>query len=155
MVTLYAGGYGYEIGDIVLVDKRKEPNLGDVILYDRHLNKSDQGIMGPGIPLAKIVGLSGDKVNFNQQSYEANGFIIKRTDLRRIMWGTEPYDDLFVMNLIVPDCEYLADHWVGSEWQGTNEFGSVFYHRYTVKQEAILGVVIEKTGHMDIPPITY
>jgi hypothetical protein len=89
MITLYAGGYGYEIGDIVLVDKQKEPNVGDMILYDIHLNKSDCGVMGSGIYLAKIIGLSEDKVNFS------------------------------------------------------------------IIQGAILGIVIKKTGHMDIPPITH
>jgi hypothetical protein len=50
------------------------------------------------------------------------------------------------MNLIVPEGEYLVDHWVGSECQGTNEFGSIFYHRYTVNQDAILGIVTKKQG---------
>ncbi len=85
MVTLYSGGYGYEIGDIVLVDKQKEPNVGDMILYDIHLNKSDCGVMGPGIYLAKIIGLSEYKVNFYQQSYEVNGITFKRTDSGHII----------------------------------------------------------------------
>ena len=33
-ITLITGGYGYEVGDIVLVDTQQEPRLGDIVQYD-------------------------------------------------------------------------------------------------------------------------
>jgi hypothetical protein len=33
--TLSVSGYGYESGDIVLIDTQKEPDEGDIVQFDR------------------------------------------------------------------------------------------------------------------------
>jgi hypothetical protein len=65
------------------------------------------------------------------------------------MWGTSRYEDAANMELTVPGNEYLADNWVGLECTGEiDETGSSkSYNRFTVKKEAIIGVILEKLGH--------
>jgi hypothetical protein len=42
----------------------------------------------------------------------------------------------------------LADKWVGQECSGTDKNGSsIPYNRFTIKSEAITGVILEKIGH--------
>lgn len=155
-VTLITGGYGYEIGDIVLIDIKKEPALGDVVQYDWGLNKSNCFAFGPSLYLAKIIGLPGDKVSFKVNSFSANGYagsfpygtgIWPRT--KPTMWGTMIYADAADMELTVPDGEYLADKWIGQECTGElDETGtSKSYNRFTIKQPAITGVILKKLGH--------
>jgi hypothetical protein len=155
-VTLIAGGYGYEIGDIVLTDAQKEPAPGDIVQFDWKLNKSDCMGMGPGLELAQIIGKPGDKVSFDVNSFSANGYkgsfqngpgIWPRT--KPTIWGTSRYEDAANMELIVPDGEYLADRWIGLECTGEqDETGSSkTYNRFTIKQEAITGVILKKLGH--------
>ncbi|MDO8715833.1 MAG: hypothetical protein Q7J73_03375 [Dehalococcoidales bacterium] len=155
-VTLITGGYGYEIGDIVLLDTKKEPEPGDIVQYDWGLNKSNCMGMGPSASLAKIIGLPGDKVSFNVSSFSANGYtgffpygpgISPRT--KPTMWGTIPYADATNMELVVPDGEYLADRWIGLECTGEMDetHSSKTYNRFTIKQQAIEGVILKKLGH--------
>ena len=64
------------------------------------------------------------------------------------MWGSTKYADVANMKLIVPDGEYLADKWIGQECSGTGQNGSsILYNRFTIKKEAITGVILEKIGH--------
>ncbi|MFC1909801.1 hypothetical protein ACFLXC_00710 [Chloroflexota bacterium] len=155
-ITLITGGYGYEVGEIVNIDTQLEPALGDIVQYDWKLNKSDCMGMGPSRALAKVIGKPGDKVSFELHSFSANGYtgsfpygpdISPRT--KPVMWGTVKYEDTADMELIVPDSEYLADSWVGLECTGEmeSEHSSKTYNRFTVKREAIIGVIIEKLGH--------
>ena len=151
-ITLITGGYGYEIGDIVLLDTEKEPELGDVVQYDANINNSYCMAFGPGIHLARIIGLPGDNVRFAESTYEANGYVV---DLQRgvfltsVIWGTDVHPDLTGMELAVPVNEFLADNVIGQECTGeTDEHGSsLAFYRYTVKKEAINGVIVEKLGH--------
>ena len=153
---LFIGGYGYEVGDIVLIDTQKEPALGDIVQYDWELNKSNCMGMGPGLQLAKIIGKPGDRVSFDVNSFSANGYtgsfkhgpgIWPRT--KPTMWGTLRYADAANMELTVPDGEHLADRWIGLECTGEqDETGdSKTYNRFTVKKEAIIGVILEELGH--------
>jgi hypothetical protein len=136
------------VGDIVLVDTRQEPKLGDIVQYDWRLNKSDCTAMGPGFYLAKVVGKPGDKVKFEIGSFFANGFTGSLPANKPTMWGSTKYEDVTNMILIVPDGEYLVDKCIGQECSGTDENGSsILYNRYTVKSEAIIGVILEKIGH--------
>jgi hypothetical protein len=156
-VTLVSGGYGYEIGDIVLVDTQVEPRLGDIVQYNWDLNRSSCMGMGPEVYLAKIIGRPGDTVNFGVNSFTANGYtgsfdygpnIWPRT--KPTIWGTVRYDDAANMELIVPEGEYLADKWIGQECPPgeKDETGnSRINNRFTVKQGAIIGVVVNKLGH--------
>jgi len=155
-VTLVAGGYSYEVGDIVLIDTQKEPALGDIVQYDWSINKSNCLGMGSGVYLAKIIAKPGDRVKFDLHSFTANGYtgsfvygpnIWPRT--KPTMWGTSRYEDAANMELTVPGNEYLADNWVGLECTGEiDETGSSkSYNRFTVKKEAIIGVILEKLGH--------
>ena len=147
-ITLITGGYGYEVGDIVLVDRLQEPKLGDIVQYDWRLNNSDCMAMGPGLYLTKVIGIPGDKVKFEAGSYFANGFTGSLPADIPTMWGSIKYADVTNMPLIVPDGEYLADKWVGQECSGTDKNGSSTpYNRFTIKSEAITGVILEKIGH--------
>ncbi len=147
-ITLITGGYGYEVGDIVLVDTLQEPKLGDIVQYDWRLNNSDCMAMGPGFYLAKVVGKPGDAVKFEIDSFSANGFTGSLPATKPTMWGSTKYADVTNMKLIVPEGEYLADKWVGQECSGTDKNGSsIPYNRFTIKNEAITGVILEKIGH--------
>ncbi len=147
-ITLITGGYGYEVGDIVLVDTQQEPKLGDIVQYDWRLNNSDCMAMGPGFYLAKVVGKPGDVVSFEIDSFSTNGFTGSLPATKPMMWGSTKYADVANMKLILPDGEYLADKWVGQECSGTDENGSsILYNRFTIKSEAITGVILEKIGH--------
>jgi hypothetical protein len=147
-ITLITGGYGYEVGDIVLADTQQEPKIGDVIQYDWRLNKSDCMAMGPGFSLAKVFGKPWDSVKFETDSFFANGFTSSLPATKPTMWGSTKYADVANMKLIVPDGEYLADKWIGQECSGTDENGSsILYNRFTVKSESIIGVILEKIGH--------
>lgn len=147
-ITLVTGGYGYEVGDIVLVDTQQEPKLGDIVQYDWRLNNSDCMAMGPRFYLAKVFGKPGDAVSFEIDSFYANGFTASLPSTKPTMWGSTKYADVANMKLIVPDGEYLADKWIGQECSGTGQNGSsILYNRFTIKKEAITGVILEKIGH--------
>jgi hypothetical protein len=147
-ITLITGGYGYEVGDIVLVDTQKQPKPGDIVQYEWRLNNSDCMAMGPGFYLTKVIGIPGDAVKFEAVSYFANGFTVSLPVGKPTMWGSTKYADITDMKLIVPDGEYLADKWVGQECSGTDENGSsIPYNRFTIKSEAITGFILEKIGH--------
>jgi hypothetical protein len=147
-ITLITGGYGYEVGDIVLVDTRQEPKLGDIVQYDWTLNNSACMAMGPGLYLAKVIGMPGDPVKFEAGSYYAAGVTVSLPASKPTMWGSTGYADVTNMKLIVPEGEYLADKCVGRECAGTDINGSsIPYNRFTVKSAAITGVVLEKIGH--------
>jgi hypothetical protein len=136
VITLISGGYGYEVGDIVLIATQTEPELGDIVQYDWELNKSSCMAFGPSVYLAKIIGRPGNKVSFNVP--------------RRTIWGTTRYDAAANMELKVPENEYLADKMVGYECPPGeyDEHGSsISYQRFTIKREAIKGVILKKVGH--------
>jgi hypothetical protein len=160
---LYSEGYGYVYGDIVLLDTKTPPARGDVILYDWHINKSDFMAFGPGFQLAKIIAVPVDEVTFQRSSYQANNYevdlrVYPSDKTKNVMWGNEVYGDVAGLTLRVPDEEYLADHYVGQqslrEEPGEIQPGDIG-HRFKIRQEAISGVVIKKTGHENIPQITW
>jgi len=151
-VPLKVCGYGYEIGDVVLVDTEKVLEVGDIVLYDAKINKCDCMAFGPGVYLAKIIGLPGDKVNFSEYSYEANGYTVtfeREYESLNVMWGNDTYENVSNMQLTVPNSEYLADEFIGYECPPGeyDEYGSIAYNRFTIKREAIKGVVLRKVGH--------
>jgi hypothetical protein len=151
-ITLIIGGYGYAVGDIVLIDKNKEPIIGDVVLYDCHKNKSYCMAFGPGVDLARIIGLSGDIVSFQQSTYISNSISGNFSRPQRTLWGADKFDvaDMLDRQLKVPENELLVDRWIGQECRpgDVDEHGSsIAYSRYTLKREAITGVLIKKTGH--------
>ncbi|MBI2850959.1 MAG: hypothetical protein HYX80_07980 [Chloroflexi bacterium] len=155
------GGYGYEKADIVLIDTQKEPALGDIVQFNSDLNNSTGRAMGPSPRLAKIIGLPGDNVSFQQWSYEANGFEVTLgpyykadgttwdAQTKDVMWSSERFGNVAGMVLQVPPDEYLCDKRVGEEFSGErDETGSSkIYHRFTVKRAAITGVILKKLGH--------
>lgn len=145
---LVAGGYGYTVGDIVEIDAAKEPAVGDIVQYDDRKNNSDFAAFGPGYYLAKIVGLPGDNVSFNETYYEVNGLKVELGSFGRAKWGDRLIANIVGMNLTVPENEFLVDIFVGFEHVGTQEEnGSPGYARYTIKREAITGVITSKLGH--------
>ncbi|HUT69020.1 MAG TPA: hypothetical protein VMW86_10810 [Dehalococcoidales bacterium] len=155
-VTLATGGYGYEVGDIVIIDTQKTPEVGDIVQYDWALNKSNCFGMGPALYLAKIIGLPGGEVIFSRCDFKINGYIGTSPcgegispNTKMVIWGSDTYEDVAGRQLIVPSNEYLADKWVGQECTGeVDETGSSkVYNRFTVKNEAIKGVILIKLGH--------
>jgi hypothetical protein len=159
---LYFDGYGYEYGDIILLDTEKTPALGDVILYDWTLNKSDFNGFGPRYQLARVIGLPGDEVTFESWSYNANSYNVTLTGqehnppTKYVIWGNETFIDVSGLTLKLPDEEYLGDRMIGRE--GRQEIGkteSIGYNRFTVKKDAINGIVVKKIGHQNIPRVIY
>ncbi len=155
-VTLVTGGYGYEVGDIVLLDTQKEPEQGDIVQYDWELNNSSGLAMGPNLYLARIVGLPGDAVSFQEWSYKVNEheIIFNRDDsplTESVIWGSEVYDGVVGLTLPVPEDEFVVDRWIGFEFSMVSEeAGSSRWHnRFTVKREAVTGVLVKKLGHDD------
>ena len=160
LVPLEVSSYGYEMGDIVLIDTKRTPEIGDLVLYDANVNRSHCMAFGPGVYIAKVIGRPGDNVSFSQCSYEANGCIGSfecgpdiwpRT--KPTMWGTGRYEDIANMELTVPEGEYLADKWVGLECPPGeyDEHGSaITYNRFTIKREAIQGIILKKIWHSKV-----
>jgi hypothetical protein len=159
--TLYVADYGYKYGDIVQLDTKTSPKLGDIVLYSWALNKSNFMAFGPDYQLIKIVGMPGDTVTFAIYSYKVNNFNIGlRDDVSytvNVMWGTTVYQNVSGLTLKVPEGEYLADRWVGQEGKqgGFGKSQSVSYNRFTVKKEAVSGVVVKKVGSTTLPPMAY
>jgi len=151
-VTLASEGYEYQKADIILIDTQIKPQLGDIVYYDWKLNKSACMAFGPEFYLAKIIAYPGDKASFNASNYTANGFtgtIKDPTKTKPAIWGNTKYEDCANMQLLVPDNEYLADKWIGFECteEKTINGSSKPYNRFTIKQEAIKGVLLKKLGH--------
>jgi len=146
-VTLVPGGFGYEVGDVVIIDTQKQPAPGDIVEFSARTNNSDCMAFGPDGRLARIIGIPGDKVVFGSQSYSANSFN-GSTGYTIAIWGTTRYEDIAGKTLVVPDQEYLADASVGRECTSESiPGGSKWYSRFTVKKEAIVGVIVKKLGH--------
>ena len=57
---------------------------------------------------------------------------------RELSWGNRQYDNTTSLELTMPDDEYLTDRWICPCRTGS---------KFTVKKEAVTGVVIMKTGH--------
>jgi len=151
-LTLEVDGYGYTVGDIVQI-KTERPALGDVIVYDPFENKSMCLGMGPRMSLGKILGTPGESFSFQ------NGNLKIRTEIvefdrdysqKNAVFGGRKYENLVGKNIILQTGEYLIDKWVGLEcFAGElDETGSsIPYNRFTVNEEAIIGVIIKKIGH--------
>jgi hypothetical protein len=158
--TLYVADYGYKYGDIVQIDTKTPPKLGDIILYSWALNKSNFMAFGPDYQLVKIVGMPGDGVTFTKYSYKVNTYNIGLRDdvsyTLKVMWGTTLYPDVSGLTLKVPDGEYLGDRWVGQEGKqgGFGKSESLSYNRFTVKKEAVVGTVVKKIGNTTIPQMS-
>lgn len=152
-VPLKSSGYGFEIGDVVLIDVEKNPVPGDLVLYDADLNDSYCTAFGPGVHIARIIGRPGDLVVFGKYSYEAPVYRDEMSSQGparpKVIWGAELYDDVTDMALRVPYREFLAEDWIGYECVQTDLDGhdSQLYNRYTVRQGVIIGVILGKVGH--------
>jgi len=154
-LVLVSGGYGYEVADIVLIDTEKVPVPGDVVQYDDRLNRTDCHAFGPGQYVARVVAVSGAVVTFDECVFtsacylgaiECGPGISPRT--QNVCWGDDWYDDVVGLSLTVPEGEYLANRWIGQECRevgGESLAGS----RFTIKSDAVIGVVVKKLGHDD------
>jgi hypothetical protein len=154
-LVLVSGGYGYEAADVVLIDTQRTPEPGDIVQYDDSLNESDCYSFGPGQYLARVVAKPGATVQFHECLFVAGCFlgaiecgpeISPRTE--NVCWGEEWYENVVGMSLVVPAGEYLSNRWLGQECrQGDGEVraGS----RFTMKSEAIIGVLVKRVGHDD------
>lgn len=151
-LTLEINGYGYVIGDIVQI-KKGEPSLGDVVIFDPFKNKSMCLGMGPSMSLGKIAGLPGETFSFQNNGLKIRSEIIKLDrdySQQKAVFGGQKYNNLSGEEIILKNGEYLADKWVGLEcFTGeTDETGSsLSYNRFTINEEAILGIIEKKIGH--------
>ena len=154
-LVLVSGGYGYELADVVLVDAQRTPEPGDIVQYDDRLNDSDCYSFGPGQYLAKVIALPGESVAFQECSFSAGGFtgtmdcgleLWPRT--QGVYWGAEWLEDIAGGTLLVPEGELLADRWIGQECRQFGA-GSRVGSRFTIKSDAVIGVVLKKLGHDD------
>jgi hypothetical protein len=152
-LVLVSGGYGYDVADVVLIDSERTPQPGDIVQYDDQLNASGCQAFGPGQYLARVAALPGATVAFEECAFVAGCFIgaiecgpdiAPRT--QGVYWGEEWYEDIKGASLVVPAGEYLANRWVGQECrQVGSDLRTGF--RFTIKSEAIIGVVVKKVGH--------
>lgn len=159
---LLSRGYGYVYGDVILLDTKNSPQVGDVILYNWTINKSDFHYFGPTYHLVKVIALPGDSVTFEKWSYKANGYEVilqehNTPETTSVIWGSTIYEDVSGLTLQLPQEEYLGDKWIGKE--GLQEYyGETYYsghNRFTIKKEAISGIVIRTIEHKNIAPITW
>ncbi|MBN1152492.1 MAG: hypothetical protein JXA58_04710 [Dehalococcoidia bacterium] len=152
-LILVSGGVGYEMADVVLIDTECVPQPGDVVQYDAQANGSDCHAFGPGQYLARIGAGPGSVVRFEECMFVAGCYlgaiecgegVASRT--QNVCWGEDFYEDVVGLSLTVPDDEYLAHAWIGQECR---EIGgeSLACSRFTIKSDAIIGVVVKKLGH--------
>ncbi len=150
--TLEIDGYGYTVGDVVQIETGR-PDLDKVIIYDPFKNKSMCLSMGPDMSLGKIVGVPGETISFQN-----SGLTIRAETIRfdkdyshlRAVFGGQKYSTLAEKTITLKDGEYLMDKRVGLEcFAGEkDETGSsIFYFRFTVNEEAIIGVIVRKIAH--------
>jgi hypothetical protein len=159
---LLGAGYGYEYGDVILLDTQNPLKPGDIILFNSAVNKSDFQAFGTKYLLAKIIALPGDSVTFQKGSYTANGYKIllrqdSNIDVVNVAWGITKIADVSGSTLQIPENEYLGDRWIGMEG-GQNISGestSMGYNRFTIKKEAVCGIVVKKIEHRNIPQIVW
>ena len=152
-VTLEIDGYGYTIGDIVGI-KLVAPIRGDIVVFDPFKNKSMCLGMGPSMALGKIIGVPDDSVQIQKDGLKLRTETIpleRDYSNRGMVFGGIKYKNP-PANITLKNGEYLLDKWVGLECFGgeIDETGSsITYNRFTVNQEAILGVIENKIGHDD------
>lgn len=154
-LVLVSGGLGYQTGDVVLVDTDRVPRPGDVVQYDARTNLSDCNAFGPGQYLARVAANPGAMVRFEQCMFVAGCYLgaiecgpelFPRT--QNVCWGDAWYNDVVGLTLQVPEDEYLAHGWIGQECRQMDG-ASVAGSRFTVKGDAIIGVIVKKLGHDD------
>jgi hypothetical protein len=159
---LLGAGYGYEYGDVILLDTQSPLKPGDIVLFNAAVNKSDFQAFGTKYSLVKIIALPGDSVTFQKGSYTANGYKIllrqdSNIDVVDVAWGSTIIADVSGSTLQIPENEYLGDRWIGMEGgqNKTGESTSMGYNRFTIKKEAISGIVVKKIEHRNIPQIVW
>lgn len=159
---LLLGGYGYEYGDVILLDTQTPLKPGDIILFNSAVNKSDFQAFGTKYSLVKITALPGDSVTFQKGLYTANGYNIllrqdSNIDVVNVAWGSTIIADVSGSTLQIPENEYLGDRWIGREGSqnSSGESSSMGYNRFTIKKEAVCGIVVKKIEHRNIPQIVW
>jgi hypothetical protein len=159
-MTIEADQYSYTRGDIVRVGGLATIQLGSIVIYDNHLNNTDARMFGPRTLLVKVIGLPGDSVVFDSSSYQANSIRIalgRQSDGFNVLWGGVKYATTAGLTLKVANGEYLADRWLG--WEVLPEdYGKTdapASNCFTVRSEAVLGVIVEQVGHTQLPTIIY
>lgn len=151
-LTLQVSGYNYTVGDIVQV-KTGQPVAGDVVVYDPFKNKSTCLGMGSKMALGKIIGIPQETFSFQNTNLKIRTETInlnKDYSGQKTVFGNQKYDNLNAKNITLKNGEFLIDKWAGYEcFAGEmDKFGSsITYNRFTVNQDAILGIITKKIGH--------
>jgi len=151
-LILEVDGYGYTVGDIVQI-KTGQPALGDVIVYDPFKNKSMCLGMGPSMSLGKTLGVPRETFSFQKSNLKIRAEIVELDrdySQQKAVFGGQKYENLVAKNITLENGESLIDRWVGLEcFAGElDETGSsISYNRFTVNEEAIIGIIVKKIGH--------
>ncbi|OGZ10230.1 MAG: hypothetical protein A3D65_04000 [Candidatus Lloydbacteria bacterium RIFCSPHIGHO2_02_FULL_50_13] len=150
-ITLQVDGYDFAIGDIVQI-KTNRPVFGDVIIYDPFKNESMCLSMGPDMSLGKIIGVPGETFSFQDSSLKIRTETVefgRNYAEQKAAFRSQKYENLVGKDITLQTGEYLIDQWAGLEcFPGElNDAGSVPYNRFTVIEEAIIGVIEKKVGH--------
>jgi hypothetical protein len=162
VIVILFDGYGYKYGDILLLDIKSSPKIGDIVMYNRDINKSSAYSYGPSLVPTEITGMPGDNVTFKEWSFLVNRMEIAilfyvGPPTKNVLWGSTAYDNVEGLTLAVPDGEYLGDGFIGKEsykpvCTTTDYMG---HNRFTVKKEAVIGIVLGKVGHQNIAQVTW
>ena len=150
-LILEVEGYGYANGDIIEI-KTGSPTVGDVIMYESYKNRNMCLSIGSGVALGRILGVPGETFSFQNGNLQIRTEIVKFDrdySQQRAIFGGQKYENLVARNIILTNGEYLIDKWVGLECVAGEIGGTVssVYNRFTVNEEAIIGIIVEKIGH--------
>lgn len=151
-LTLQISGYGFVAGDIVQI-KTGEPTLGDIVVYDPFKNNSMCLGMGSNMALGKIIGLPQETFSFQNANLKIRSETIKLDkdySGQEAVFGNQKYNNLNGKNITLENSEFLIDKWAGYECfagELDKSGSSISYNRFTVNQDAILGIIVKKISH--------
>lgn len=145
-LTLEIEGEGFTPGDIVQIKKRA-PQKGEIIVFDLEKNKSFCLAMGPKMALGEVWGLPQEKVIFQKGSLLIGQKTISlgSEESLKLVLGKRKYSSWPLGTLTLAEGEFLLGQKVGQECFPQEE--ETAYLRFSVYQEAILGVIEKKIGH--------
>ena len=150
--TLEIDGYGYTVGDVVQIETGR-PALDKIIIYDPFKNKSMCLSMGPKMSLGKIVGVPGETFSFQNSGLNIRSETVSFDEdysHGSAVFGGQKYSTLAEKTITLKDGEYLMDKRVGLECfagEKDDTGSSIPYFRFTVNEEAIIGIIVGKSAH--------
>lgn len=105
--------------------------------------------MGWDTDLGKVIGIPRQTFSFQNNNLKIRTEIFEfDRDYSRepAIFEGKKYKNLDGKNITLQSGEYLVDERVGSKCP-TEESGANLYNRFTVNEEAIIGIIVKKIGH--------